>query len=114
MRHVGVAGEAAFFLLLGVDVMANLALQALGVMDAGLVPLGRPFVTVGARRAGELVIVRDGFDIIVAACARGEVAVDGLFLKSLVTVVTIFGIDGSLNMKRRNKKKEDKQRDHHT
>ena len=110
MRHVGVTGGAALFFLLGVDVMAIFAFKALGVMDARLVPLGRPLVTVGACRAYELLIVRDGFDITVAACA-GEVAVDGFFLEGLMAVETIFRIHGS--MKRRTQKDEEEQENQH-
>ena len=111
MRHFGVAGGAALFFLLGVHVMAIFAFQALGVMDARLIPLGRPLVTVGACRACELLIVRDGFDIIVAAYAGGEVAVDGFFLEGLMTAETIFRIDGSI--KRRAKKDEEEKENQH-
>jgi hypothetical protein len=110
MRHIGVTGGAILFFLLGVDVMAIFAFKALGVMDARRVPLGRPFVTVGAGRARELFIVRDGFDITVAAYAR-EVAVDGFFLEGLMAVETIFRLDSS--MKGRSKKDEEEKKNQH-
>jgi hypothetical protein len=110
MRDVGVTGGAVLFFLLSVDVMAIFAGKALGVMDAHLVPLGRPLMAVGACRAREFLIVRDGFDIAVAARA-GEVAVDGFLFEGLMALETIFRIDSSV--KRRSKKEEDKQYNQH-
>ena len=110
MRHVGVAGGAVLFFLRGMNIMAFFAGQAFGLMDAHRVPVGRPFVTVGAYGALKLFIVRDGFDITVATRA-GEVAVDGFILEGLMAAEAIFRLDGS--MKGRTKKDEDEQKNQH-
>ena len=96
MRHVGVAGGAVLFFLGGMNLMAILAGQALGLMDAPGVPVGRPLVAVGAGGAFQFLVVRDGFDAAVAARA-GEVAVEGLFLESLMATEAIFRRHGSLD-----------------
>ncbi len=111
MLHIGVAGGTILFFLRGMNLMAILAGQAFGLMDAPGVPVGRPLVAVGACRARELLIVRDGFDVAVAARAGGEIAVDGFFLVGLMAVETFFRIHRSL--KRRNKKKEEEQQNQH-
>jgi hypothetical protein len=107
MLHVGVAGGAILFFLRGMNIMAILAGQAFGLMDAPGVPVGRPLVAIGAGRASELLVVRYGFDVAMAARAGGEIAVDGFFLVGLMTVETFFRIHRSLE--RRNNKKEEEQ-----
>jgi len=84
-----VAGAAVLLFLDGMNLMAILAGQALGLMDAPGVPVGRPLVAVGAGGAFQLFIVRDGFDIAVAARA-GEVSVERFLLESLMAAVAIF------------------------
>jgi hypothetical protein len=89
MRHVGMAGSAVLFFLRGMNLMAIFADQAFGLMDADRVPVGRPFMTGSACRAFKLLIVRDGFDVAVAA-RTGELSVESLFLESLMAAETIF------------------------